>query len=252
MANTLLKKFYPEVELLGHTFVDGTFMFYNAVNRLLGKNAMDKTVLDLGCGRGWYMYKDESSDEYQVKQLRNFKGKVKKVIGIDVDENAATNPALDEFRLMQIDKPWPIEDASIDICICDYVMEHVSDVDFFFSQLRRILKKGGAVCFRTPNKMGYVAAASSLIPNKMHAKVLKKVQTDRDEKDVFPVVYKCNTKKKFEHYFKEYGFDAHVYQYEAEPSYLRFSYISFAFGVFLNKLMPKAFKNTLFSFGIKR
>lgn len=251
-VNKLIKKFYPEAQLLGYTFVDGTLMFYNTVNKLIGENALEKTLLDLGCGRGWYMYKEKDSEGYLVKQLRNFKGKVKKVIGIDVDEKAATNPALDEFRLMEIDKPWPLEDASIDICICDYVMEHVSNVSFFFSELTRVIKKGGVVCFRTPNKLGYVAAISALIPNSLHTKVLKKVQTNRDEKDVFPVVYNCNTKKKFVAFFKEYGFDPFVYHYEAEPNYLKFSYISFAFGYYLNKLLPKSLKNTLFSFGIKR
>ena len=251
-VNKLVKKFYPEVELLGYTFVDGTSVFYNAVNKLIGENALQKTLLDLGCGRGWYMYKDKDSEENLVKRLRNFKGKVGKVIGIDVDKNAVGNPALDEFRLMETDKPWPLENTSIDVCICDYVMEHVNNVDFFFSELNRVMKKGGVACFRTPNKLGYVATISALIPNSLHAKILKKVQTARDEKDVFPVVYKCNTKKKFIRFFKEYGFDPFVYQYESEPSYLKFSYISFCFGYYLNKLLPRTLKNTIFSFGIKK
>lgn len=252
MANKFVKKFYPEARLLGFTFADGTVNFYNAVNKLIGRNALEKTLLDLGCGRGWYMYKDDDSDEAIIKQLRNFRGRVKKVIGIDVDENAATNPALDEFHLMEIGKPWPVENESIDICICDYVMEHVDDIPFFFSELKRIIKKGGIACLRTPNKWGYVAAASSLVPNSLHTKVLKKIQPARDEKDVFPVIYKCNTKKTFNRFFKQYGFEAHVFHYEAEPNYLKFSYLSFAFGYYFHKLLPAAFKNTLFAFGIKK
>ena len=152
-VNRLVKKFYPESTLLGYTFVDGTTAFYNAVNRLIGKNTAEKTLLDLGCGRGWYMY-ENNADKFSVAQLRNFKGKVKKVIGVDVDPNASTNPALDEFRLLEIDHPWPLENDSIDICICDYVMEHVANISFFFSELNRVLKKGGVVCFRTPNNSG--------------------------------------------------------------------------------------------------
>jgi len=251
-VNKLIKKFYPEAQLLGYTFVDGTMSFYNAVNKLLGSNAMDKTLLDLGCGRGWYMFEEKNADENIVKQLRNYKGRVKKVIGIDVDQNAATNPALDEFRLMEIDKKWPLEDSSIDICICDYVMEHVNNVHFFFSELNRVMKKEGVVCFRTPNKFGYVSIISSLIPNAWHAKVLKKAQPNREEKDIFPVVYNCNTKKKFFRFFKEYGFDAFVYHYEAEPNYLKFSYVTFLFGFYFNKALPRGLKNTLFAFGIKK
>lgn len=251
-AHKLVEKFYPESQLLGYTFVDGTAAFYNAVNKLIGAKALEKTILDLGCGRGWYMYLDESSPDALIRQYRNFKGRVKKVIGIDVDKNAETNPAIDEFRIMEIDKPWPVEDESIDVCICDYVMEHVENVSFFFAELRRVLKKGGIACLRTPNKFGYMALVSSLVPNSMHSKLLKKIQPNRNEQDIFPVVYKCNTKKAFRKNLQEYGFDPYVYSYEAEPSYLRFSYISFALGFYLSKLLPKTFKATIFAFGRKK
>jgi len=131
-------------------------------------------------------------------------------------------------------------------------MEHVNDVSFFFSELNRIIKRGGVVCFRTPNKLGYMAMASALVPNSLHAKVLRKVQPDREEKDIFPVVYRCNTKKKFSSFFKAYGFDSYVYHYEAEPNYLKFSYISFLFGFYFNKLVPSGLKNIIFAFGIKK
>jgi SAM-dependent methyltransferase len=251
-VNRYVKKFYPESRLLGYTFVDGTVVFYNAVNKLLGKNAMQKTLLDLGCGRGHYMYEEKNAGEFSIKELRNFKGRVNKVIGIDLDANAASNPALDEFRLIELNKPWPVEDASIDICVCDYVMEHVSDVSFFFSELNRVMKKGGVVCVRTLNKMGYMALMSSLVPNSLHTKILKKVQPDREEQDVFPVVYKCNTKKAFKRFFEAHGFDSFVYQYEAEPAYFKFSYPSFAFGYYLHKILPRFLKNKIFSFGIKK
>lgn len=140
-VHKLVKRFYPESQLLGYTFADGTIAFYNAVNRLIGKNASEKVLLDLGCGRGWYMYESADPNEYSIAQLRSFKGKVRKVIGVDVNPDAATNPALDEFRLLEIDKPWPVEDSAIDICICDYVIEHVVNVPFFFSELNRVLKK---------------------------------------------------------------------------------------------------------------
>ena len=207
--------------------------------------------MDLGCGRGWFMHKDEE-DEFYIANFRNFKGKVKKVIGIDVDPVAASNPSLDEFHLLEINKSWPIQTDSIDICVCDYVVEHVVDMDFFFSELNRVMKKGGIACFRTPNKWGYMAMISSLIPNSMHARFLKKVQPQRKEEDVFPVVYKCNTKKAFEKYLTNHGFAPHVFHYNSEPTYLKFSYISFALGYYFEKILPAAFKATLFAFAIKK
>lgn len=250
-VHPLVRKFYPESALLGYTFVDGTNAFYSSIRRMIGQNSSEKVLLDLGCGRGAYVQKDAGVPDYVIK-VRNFKGEVKKVIGLDVDPNAASNPSLDEFYLLEIDKPWPVQDNSIDVCICDYVIEHVENTSFLFSELNRVMKKEGVACFRTPNKFGYMALVSSFVPNSLHSKVLKKIQPHRKEEDVFPVVYKCNTKKAFTRLLKENDFDANVFYYDSEPSYLKFSYISFAFGYYLQKLLPKALRATLFAFGRKQ
>ena len=250
-VQTVITKFYPEARLLGHTFVDGTVAFYNSINNIITANAKDVVLLDLGCGRGSYMDELEERDASHIVNLRNFKGRVKKVIGLDFDKNAAVNPSIDEFHLLELDKPWPIEDESIDICMSDWVMEHVDDVDFFFSELNRVMKKDGYVCFRTVNKYGYIALVSSLIPNYFHSKLLKRIQSDRKEEDVFPTRYKCNTKGKISRTFKEHGFEPYVYHHVSEPSYFTFSYVSFAFGYYLHKLLPDRFKTTIFAFGKK-
>jgi len=52
------------------------------------------------------------------------KGKVAKVIGLDVDTAARVNPTLDDFRLLQGDR-WPVDDDTIDLILCDQVLEHV-------------------------------------------------------------------------------------------------------------------------------
>jgi len=250
-VHPLVKRFYPESVILGYTFVDGTNTFYNSIRRLIGQDADEKVLLDLGCGRGAYIQQDGGVPDYVI-QARNFKGKVKKVIGIDVDPNAASNPSIDEFHLLEIDKPWPVEDNSIDVCICDYVVEHVVNISYLFSELNRVMKKGGIVCFRTPNKFGYMAFISALVPNVFHSKVLKKVQSHRKEEDVFPVVYKCNTKKAFDGLLKQHNFDPHVFYYNSEPSYLKFSYITFFFGYYLQKFLPKGMKATIFAFARKK
>ena len=81
-------------------------------------------------------------------ELRKFKGKVKKVIGVDVDTVAAQNPSIDEFQLLSVGERWQIEDSSVDLCISDYVLEHDDDPDFFFVELNRVLRPGGRGCVR--------------------------------------------------------------------------------------------------------
>ena len=232
--------FYPESRFGGYTDVDGTIAFYTRVHSLL---TPDSVVLDVGCGRGQY-----ADDPVRLRrELRVFGGKCRKVIGIDVDEAAGANPYLDEFHLLA-GPQWPLSDGVADICICDAVLEHVEDPESFFGQCRRILKPGGYLCIRTPNVMSYFGLMSMLIPNRRHAAVLERVQDSRKHEDVFPTVYKCNTRRKIRRMFRKHGLVGCVYGYEAEPSYLSFSRLFYALGVLHQKLAPKALKVTLFAF----
>lgn len=230
-----VRKFYPESTLLGYTHVDGTMAFYDIVNSLLDTiNEENKIVLDLGCGRGAF-YEEEGKAADKHRQLRNFKDRVHKVIGLDVDKAASVNPTIDEFHLIVPNKPLPLPDNSVHLCICDFVIEHIDNPDFFFSELSRVVKKGGFICMRTSNKLGYVALAARMIPNKLHAKVLSKVQTGREEEDVFPTVYAINTPRKIRKYMKKYQFNDTVYTYEGEPCYLSFPTFSMLLGSYIRK-----------------
>src|SRR5713101_4264375 len=74
----LLARFYPEVRFGGYTVVDGTIAFYLRVGALLRSNSV---LLDVGSGRG-----RAAEDPVRVRrELRTFRGRCAKVIGIDVD-----------------------------------------------------------------------------------------------------------------------------------------------------------------------
>lgn len=242
---TLLERFYPESKIGGFSHVDGGINFY--LNILAFMRVRDEVILDLGCGRGEFMDMEKPGDEIRAK-LRNYRGNVKKVIGIDVDPAGKVNPSIDEFRLIEIGKPWPIEDSSIDFVVSDYVLEHLEDPDFFFSELNRVVKKGGRACFRTVNSWGYVAFAARLIPNRFHAKVTGAVQDHRKEEDVFPTFYRCNTRRSLKSILLKYGFKGETYTHEAEPTYFSFSSLLYALGFLYHKITPKFSKNILLAF----
>ena len=238
--------YYPETNFGGFTDIDGTVAFYLRVNSLVDPHSSN--VLDVGCGRGTY-----AEDIVTTRrELRVFKGKkAKKVVGIDVSETAKENPFLDEFHLVQEQGYWPLEDESIDICLCDWVLEHVKDPELFFSECRRVIKRGGYLCIRTTNMMSYVGLFSRLVPNRFHALVLSKVQEKRKEEEVHPTYYNCNTIRKINHMMCKYGFANHVYGYEAEPSYLSFSRFFYWLGVVHQRFAPQGIKPTIFAFGKK-
>ena len=232
--------FFPETAFGGFTDIDGTIHFYLRVNALL-QNAF--TVLDIGCGRGAYQ-----DDPCRIRrEMRIFKDKCRRVIGIDTDKSGAGNPFIDEFRLITCDG-WPLQDASVDLMICDQVLEHVRQPETFFSECGRVLKVGGYLCFRTANSLGYVALIAKMLPNRFHSKVSARAQFGRKNEDVFPTYYRCNTIRKIRSYMKNIGFDGYVYTYEAEPSYLEFSKFAYWLGTLHQKYAPKALKLSIFGF----
>lgn len=236
--------YYPESVFGGFTYLDGTIAFYSRVNALLTPTSV---VLDVGCGRG--EYKDDCVPFR--RGLRILKGKCSAVIGIDVEDAGTTNPFLDEFRRIQ-SKRWPVEDQSVDCCLVDHVVEHIESPHEFFSECARIVKPGGYLCIRTPNAYNYIAILSRLIPNRFHARVLEKAQERRHAKDVFPVFYRCNTRRQLKKALTGLHFDACVSGYEAEPQYLQCSRVAYSLEVLHQRFAPSMFKAVLFAFGRKK
>lgn len=239
----LMQRFYPESRFGGFTQLDGTVAFYSRVQALVDSNSV---VVDFGCGRGAYA-KDPLAFR---RELRIFKGKVRQVIGLDTSEAGAENPFLDAFYCLK-DSRWPVEDASIDLVTCDNVLEHLPEPQAFFTEAQRVLRPGGVVCVRTPNRWNYIAMLARIIPNRSHARVLVKAKPGLADIDVFPTLYRCNTLPVVRKMMIQAGFQAVVYGYEAEPSYLAFSGAAYAFGVMHQKLAPGFLKAAIFGFGRK-
>lgn len=239
----LLEQYYPESKFGGFTKIDGTVQFYTRVNALLEE---DQTLLDFGCGRGEYQ---DDPIAYR-RGLRIFQGKVNKVIGIDVDPSAARNPYLDEFRLMD-HSAWPVEDNRVDICICDWVVEHIKIPDDFFQEARRVIRGGGYLCIRTSNLLSPAGIITYLVPNRCHSKILSAVQKDRAREDVFPTYNRCNTPRKIRSFLDRYHFEGVVYTHQAEPAYLHFSRTAYGAAAFLQKWLPSFMKRTILVFARK-
>lgn len=239
-----LNLYYPESRFGGFTDVDGTITFYNHVHSFITPESI---VLDVGCGRGEY-----AEDPVAVRRERRIlRGKAGHVIGIDVDEAGRANPFLNEFRPITGDR-WPVAAGSIDVCVSDWVLEHLPKPELLFSESARVLKPGGYLFIRTANALSYVGLISRLVPNRLHAAVLRRAQERRKEEDVFPTAYRCNTKRKVRAMLCRYGFDHCVYEFESEPYYLSFSRPLYYLGVLHQRFALKAMRAAIFAFARKQ
>jgi 2-polyprenyl-3-methyl-5-hydroxy-6-metoxy-1,4-benzoquinol methylase len=97
-------------------------------------------VLDVGCGEGRF-----ASELVRAGAS---------VLGIDVAAEPlcrarAREPDLD-VRLVEDERPWELADSSFDVVWAGEVIEHVRDTAAWLSQLRRLLRSGGALLITTP------------------------------------------------------------------------------------------------------
>jgi SAM-dependent methyltransferase len=233
---------YPEARFGGFSDVDQVVIFYTRVRALLGTQSI---VLDVGCGRG----KAAGDPTPMRRRLKDLRDASAQVIGIDVDPEGESNPMVSEFRPITANGRWPVADASIDLVLADYVLEHVDDPDSFFAECRRVCKAGGYVCIRTTNARSYFALASRLTPNASHAGIIQRVyRNPRPADDVFPTLYRCNTVGKLRSALTANGFDACVYGFQSDPAHFGFSRPLYALGVAHQRFAPKGLKPALFAF----
>ncbi len=97
-------------------------------------------VLDVGCGEGWFTAALTEAG--------------REAVGIDVAEEPlrrarAREPGLDLRRVLA-EGEWPLQDVSFDAVWAGEVIEHVADTAGWLSQVRRVLRSGGALVLSTP------------------------------------------------------------------------------------------------------
>lgn len=197
---------FPEVNAGGFIRCDGTLDFYSRINALIDENMV---ILDYGAGRGAALQDGQKDFRFD---LRCLKGKVRKIIGCDVDPTVMGNNYMDECHVIKPNEKLPFEDNSFDLIYSDYVFEHIENPEKVCTELNRILKKDGWIIARTPNLYGYIAISTMLTPRALRKKVLKFISRGQaGGKDNFPVELKLNCKSQIRKNFPEAKY--HDYSY---------------------------------------
>jgi SAM-dependent methyltransferase len=206
-----VERWYPEVAAGGYSKVDGSVEFYQRIQALLRP---DMRVVDFGAGRGAFL-----DDEVELRrELHRLDKVAAEVIGLDVDDAVLTNPCLTRAEVITPGKPLPVESGSVDLIVSDWVFEHIADPIWAAAELDRILKPGGWLCARTPNKHGYIGLGARAVPNRLHVALLRAFQPSKQDRDTFPTTYRLNTPAALREHFP--GYEHVVYTMNNEPAYV--------------------------------
>lgn len=238
-----LERFHPETRVGGYTNVDGTVEFYQRLHTLLRPN---QEILDLGAGRGAWANDDAIAPIH--RKLHDLRGDGRRVIGCDVDPVVLKNSTLDEAHVLPSSSaPFPYADSRFDVVVSDWTFEHLPDPSVTSSEIARVLKPGGWLCARTPNKNGYISLGNRVVPEAAHRLVLGRGQPERKTEDIFPALYRLNTRDQIAKCFGE-AFIVTTYITNPEPAYVGQSNVGWAAWKFVERFLPGRFGAVLLIF----
>jgi SAM-dependent methyltransferase len=198
-------------------------------------------VLDLGAGRAaWHSL--EIPSRRAVRDIRDASGRV---IAVDVDQAVLDNPIAHE-RMVMRDGRIPLPTGSVDVVVCDYVLEHVEHTTAFALEVDRVLRSGGLFCARTPHRFEYVAIGARVLKRISYRQFRNRAVPDRPEIDAFPTFYRMNTRKALRQLFPRY--EDHSYLYCSEPGYHFNNPIVFGLLSIAHRVLPRVLVSNLFVF----
>jgi SAM-dependent methyltransferase len=179
--------------------------FENRVQSLLRP---EHTLLDAGCGRG-------------APVLAQYVGKARRLVGVDLVDFERPIPGVE---LLHGDiGSLPLEAESVDIVMARSVMEHVTDPAAVYTEVHRVLKRGGHFIFLTANLWDYASLIARAIPNRFHPWIVSRTE-GRAEADVFPIAYRTNTRSAVVRWSKHADFEVVSFAYLGQyPAYFMFN-----------------------------
>ena len=173
-------------------YFDPDSWYEAAVDRLVGEGS---EWVDVGGGKSVL-----PSDETLAATLSQ---RCAFLLGVDPSENIVENRCLHEKAQCTIEEYHG--HRSFDLATLRMVAEHIEDPQQVVAALARLMKPGGKVVVYTPYRWSPSAIVASMTPLRIHQVVANCLWESREE-DVFPTVYRMNTRSRLRTVFEQRGF----------------------------------------------
>lgn len=179
-------------------------------------------LLDIGCGSSAFMA------EVYARTPHTY--------GIDLDaEGLAKNTVLAHTAVAGAEN-LPFADASFDLVVLSWVIEHLEDPGRAFREIHRVLRPGGSVVFLTPNVWNYNVWFIRAVPNAAHDFFTRRLYR-RAPDNTFPTRYRMNSRRRIDKTMRTAGFEREKLVLNGDPTYVAFDRPLFALACGVERLL---------------
>lgn len=150
-------------------------------------------IADLGCGEEAY--------------LSGFMEKAGEIVGLD---SRPLQGPYSSYIQADLDESIPLDAESADLAASKFFLEHIADPAAFLRRVHDVLRPGGQFVLMTPNIIYYPYTINfilSLFLSQERRMRLVELFSGREEQDIFPVYYRCNTPRKVRRELERAGFE---------------------------------------------
>lgn len=185
----------------------------------------ESVVLDLGCGR--------------TGGMERFWQRARLAAGIDPDRGSLADRGAGMPVLQGDGEHLPFPDASFDMVVSVWVIEHLEAPERVFAEVARVMKPGGHFIFLTPNALNPLVFGNRVgqVAPWLQQQLVSNVY-GRDKGDTFAVRYRANTTARLRAIAAATGFEVDELRVIADPTYVAFNALLFKAAVLGERMLP--------------